>query len=151
MTIFDQAKTNFSAKLPACWSLVLSEHHQQRKHPQHILAESSNYTKCWKYLNNSVQPSQYSDNLSIEIYLNKPIQIGCIQIKLKFNKELTFAYELSVYRQKSIDSTKPSVDSTIDFNLNQKQELIYGPIDIRDFLDPSGTKTYLITLCSQKL
>lgn len=49
---FETAKTNFTAKLPACWQPILSEQHQQRKHPQHILAEQVNLTKSWKYLNN---------------------------------------------------------------------------------------------------
>ncbi|CAF0910527.1 unnamed protein product [Brachionus calyciflorus] len=152
LSLYDTAKANFSAKLPSCWSLVLAEQHQQRKHPQHILAESNNYTKCWKYLNNTVtNPTVSNENLTIEIYLNKPIQIGCIQIKLKFNKELTSPFELSVFRQKRIESGKLNVDSTIDFNLNNKQELIYGPIDIREYVDTSNTKSFLITLCSPKL
>lgn len=109
MTIFDSSKTNFSAKLPACWSLVLAEQQHQRKHPQHILAETANYTKSWKFINNTVLQSQ-SENLTIEIYLNKPIQIGCIQIKLKFNKELNSAHELTILRQKRIDMNSVDTD-----------------------------------------
>lgn len=53
------------------------------------------------------------DNLSIEIYLNKPIQMGCIQIKLKFTKEVNCAHELTIWRQKRIESNH--VDTSIDF------------------------------------
>lgn len=124
MTAFDSVKTNFSAKLPVCWTLVLSEQHQQRKHPQHIHAESVNLTKCWKYLNNvtsnknlndqAFNITNNSDDLNVEFYLNKPTQIGCIQVKLKFNKELVAPYELSLYRQRRPNEAK-NVDSSIDF------------------------------------
>lgn len=49
---YDVAKTNFSAKFPPCWTPVSPEQNQQRKHPQHLLAEAQNYTKSWKYINN---------------------------------------------------------------------------------------------------
>ena len=101
---YDLAKVNFSAKFPINWSPVLSEQHQHLKHPQHIHSESINFTKHWKNMTNSTQavssasklnvsklsyPKTNADDLIVEVYLNKPIQVGCIQIKLKFNKELT--------------------------------------------------------------
>ena len=35
--------------------------------------------------------------------------------------------------------------------MSEKNELIYGPVDVRDFLDQSNLKTYTITICSPKL
>lgn len=44
------------------------------------------------------------EDLNVEIYLNKPIQIGCVQLKLKFSRELlsntTAPYELRLFRPK---------------------------------------------------
>lgn len=39
----------------------------------------------------------------------------------------------------------------IIFSLSEKNELIYGPVDMRDYLDQSNFKTYTMTLCSPKL
>lgn len=35
--------------------------------------------------------------------------------------------------------------------MSEKNELIYGPIDVRDYLDASNFKTYTMTICSPKL
>ena len=95
------------------------------------------------------------EDLTIEINLNKPIQIGCFQLKLKFNKELTKPFEIRLYRQKkTFESTTriKSIDNAIDFfNSNDKQELLFGPVDISEFLDLSCPKTYVITISSDKL
>lgn len=40
------------------------------------------------------------EELNVEIYLNKPVQIGCVQLKLKFNRELSAPYELRLFRPK---------------------------------------------------
>jgi hypothetical protein len=129
---FDNVKTNFSAKLPISWTPILSDQHQQSKHPQHIHSESVNYTKSWKYItntninNNSIRNSKFNneltsanlDDLNVEIYLNKPVQIGCIQLKLKFSKELSGPYELRLFRPKKtneFNSSSKSVHSSIDF------------------------------------
>jgi hypothetical protein len=93
-----------------------------------------NLTKCWKYLthnktnNDNFNPlSSYSssstsssyDDLNIEIYLNKPIQIGCVQLKIKFIKRLSVSsnYELRLFRQnkKSFNEKLNAVDIGIDF------------------------------------
>lgn len=58
------------------------------------------------------------DNFTIEIFLNKPIQVGCIQLKLKFSKELITPLEIRLYKQKKIfDSAKSnkSFDLKYDF------------------------------------
>jgi hypothetical protein len=118
---FEPTKINFSAKFPSCWTPIAPEQHQQRQHPQHMLAESVNHTKTWKYANNcgSTSANTIHDDVLIEIYLNKPIHIGYIQIKLKFNKEINFPYELRLFRQKrtseSFILTAANVDSKIDF------------------------------------
>lgn len=87
--------------------------------------------------------------------MNKPIQIGCFQIKLKFNKELTSPFEIRLYKQKKQfekHSAIKSCDNKIDFfNLNDKYELLFGPVDISEFLDLSCSKTYAITISSDKL
>lgn len=137
---FDSAKTNFSAKLPISWTPILSDQHQQSKHPQHIHSESINLTKGWKFISSSTNPSSsnannnnnnnnnfitsnsYSsnnnnngnkfnrnddlDDLNVEIYINKPIQIGCLQLKLKFHKELSAPYELRLFRPKKNNEFK---------------------------------------------
>jgi hypothetical protein len=58
------------------------------------------------------------DDLNVEIYLNKPAQIGCIQLKLKFNRELDSPYELTLLTSRkfseSITSSK-AIGSTVDF------------------------------------
>lgn len=100
----------------------------------------------------SSSTSSAHDDILIEIYLNKPIQIGCIQLKLKFNKELNCPFELRLFRQKKlIDDDSNNVDSTIDFNLNNKYDVLFGPIDIRDYLDLTFKRTCVITICSNKL
>jgi hypothetical protein len=49
------------------------------------------------------------DNFTVEIFLNKPIQVGCIQLKLKFSKELVTPLEVRLYKQKkTFDTTKSS-------------------------------------------
>jgi hypothetical protein len=63
------------------------------------------------------------DNFMIEIYLNKPIQIGCFQVKLRFNRDLTTPYELRLFKQKKHFDTNgfgagiqpTNVDNKIDF------------------------------------
>jgi hypothetical protein len=85
-----------------------------------MLAEPTNHTKSWKYTNSSSSSNSNSnllhDDILIEIYLNKPIHIGCMQIKLKFNKELNIPYELRLFRQrKPTESQINNVDSKIDF------------------------------------
>ena len=125
---FDTAKLNFSAKLPFCWTPILSEQHSQRKHPQHIHAESMNLTKSWRYMNNNGNgnngsdqqtmfgPKMNKDDLNIELYLNKPAQIGCIQLRLKFNKEIDAPYELMLLTsRKYTESNTKSIGSTVDF------------------------------------
>jgi len=96
-----------------------------------------------------------NSTFTIEIYLNKPIQIGCFQLKLKFNKELTSPFELTLYKQKKQFETKSirqNIDSQIDFfNTTDKYELLYGPVDISEFLDLTCSKTYSITIASDKL
>lgn len=141
---------------------MLNEQHQQRKHPQHIHAESINFTKCWKYVsstngagNSGLNSNGQPEDLNIEIYANKPLQIGAIQLKLKFNKWLSVGtnYELKLYRQRRAGGVEKeqSVDSVIDFNLDNRRELIYGPVNIRDYLDLTNSKTYTITICSSQL
>lgn len=87
--------------------------------------------------------------------MNKPIQIGCFQLKLKFNKELTKPFEIRLYKQKkNFEKTTKvkSIENTIDFfNSHDKQELLFGPVDISEFLDLSNPKTYVITISSDKL
>jgi hypothetical protein len=54
----------------------------------------------------------------VELYLNKPIQIGCIQIRLKFSKELTAPFELRLYQQSALAEstlTDAEVESKINF------------------------------------
>ena len=160
---YDQTKVNFSAKFPINWSPILSEQHQHLKHPQHIHSESINYTKHWKNMtpitSSACNPKKSFDDLTIEIYLNKPIQIGCIQIKLKFNKELTATtgpFELTLTRPAASTTPNSTVDSQVDFNLaknttTRTDEILFGPIDVREFLDVSSAKTYTITICSPKL
>lgn len=122
---FDSTKTNFSAKLPISWTPILSDQQQQSKHPQHIHSESVNLSKSWKFINmmgtsgaqmksssrgaggvtssTSSYTSSGIEDLNVEIYLNKPVQIGCIQLKLKFSRELTNGttpYELRLFRPK---------------------------------------------------
>ena len=90
-----------------------------------MLAEPVNHTKSWKYANNCGSSSTASchDDVLIEIYLNKPIHIGCMQIKLKFNKELNMPYELRLFRQRKTNESlahtiqTKTVDSKIDFKL----------------------------------
>jgi hypothetical protein len=71
------------------------------------------------------------DVLSVEIFLNKPIQVGCIQVKLKFSKELTAAtssFEMTLSRPKNTNNNNssssigngPPVDSQVNFNLTAK-------------------------------
>ena len=55
------------------------------------------------------------ENSTIEIYLNKPMQIGCFQVKLKFNKELASPFELRLFKQKKNFDTNKGVDNKIDF------------------------------------
>ena len=177
---FDTAKVNFSAKFPVNWTPVLNEQHQQRKHPQHIHAESVNFTKCWKHnvsanggsgaatttINNASsmlfpgQQQQLFDDFNIEIYLNKPVQIACIQLKVKFSKWLSINsnYELRLFKQNKLanngglnSADLQSVDNGIDFNLKSRHELIFGPVNLRDYLDLTNSKTYMITICSSKL
>ena len=129
---FDNSKTNFSTKLPSNWTPILSDQQQQSKHPQHIHSESVNLTKSWKYINigstNGVNTGAKSsksqsidgiktEDLNVEIYLNKPIQVGCIQLKLKFSRELTGPYELRLFRPKKSNeyNHSKSVHSTVDF------------------------------------
>lgn len=129
---FDTAKTNFSAKLPTSWTPILSDQQQQSKHPQHIHSESVNLTKSWKFINTSSgvtvaaaaaaaksRIADKHDDLNVEIYLNKPVQVGCIQLKLKFSRELVAPYELRLFRPKksneSSNTTSKPVHSTIDF------------------------------------
>ena len=107
----------------------------------------------------SSSQTNFSD-FTIEIYLNKPIQIGCIQLKLKFSKDLTQPLELRLFKQKRLfespGGTFPSKmaadsaskSSAIDSN---KHELLFGPADVRDYLDLSWTRTYYVTICSSKL
>ena len=150
---FDAAKVNFSAKFPINWSPILSEQHQHLKHPQHIHSESINYTKHWKNMinvantngSNAASTSKSASSLSyprlsvgaasskiadsdltVEIYLNKPIQIGCIQIKLKFGKELTSAYELTL--------TKPQTNADAEYaSANQRSNTVSGNANILYF------------------
>ena len=74
-------------------------------------------------------------------------------MKLKFNKELTTPIEIRLYKQKkSQPSTSGAIDKKIDFfNVSDKHELLYGPVDISEFLDLSCSKTYAITISSDKL
>lgn len=96
-----------------------------------------------------------NENYTIEVYLNKPIQIGCFQVKLKFNKELTTPIEIRLYKQKKNQTPSMSssaCDKKIDFfSPTDKYELLYGPVDISEFLDLSCSKTYAITISSDKL
>lgn len=125
LTSFDNTKTNFSAKLPICWTPILSDQQQQSKHPQHIHSESVNLTKSWKFINIAGNPLKSRsptnpnlEDLNVEIYLNKPVQVGCIQLKLKFSRDLAAPYELRLFRPKKSNefsvASKP-VHSTIDF------------------------------------
>ena len=114
---FEATKLNFTAKFPACWTPISSEQHQQRKHPQHLLSEPINFTKSWKFTSSST--NSLHDDVLIEIYLNKAIHIGCMQIKIKFNKELNIPYELRLFRQRKTSEpmaqANSNVDSKIDF------------------------------------
>ena len=96
-----------------------------------------------------------NDELNIELYLNKPVQIGCIQIKLKFNKEIDCPLELTLLNPNSSlghSSNPKNIDAIVDFNLpTAKQDALFGPVDVREFLDLTCTKTYKITICSSKL
>ena len=148
LTYFESSKMSFSAKLPPGWAPILADQNQQRKHPQHLLAETVNHTKSWRYITKNIKylfqilrscrqffcfsfnefvlfliksstsPETGLDSFTAEIYLNKPVQVGCVQIKLKFNKELNCSYELRLYKQKKspdgLSATK-SVDSKVDF------------------------------------
>jgi hypothetical protein len=52
---FETSKINFSAKLPAGWTPILSDQNLQRKHPQHIHGETNNYSKSWRYVNKNTK------------------------------------------------------------------------------------------------
>jgi hypothetical protein len=60
-----------------------------------------------------------SEDVNIEIYLNKPFQIGSIQLKIKFSKELSFPVEIRLYKQKmnseSMNVNGFGADNKIDF------------------------------------
>ena len=58
------------------------------------------------------------DNFTVEIFLNKPIQVGCIQLKLKFNKELVTPLEIRLFKQKKnfeIGKSSKNFDKKNDF------------------------------------
>ena len=58
------------------------------------------------------------DNFTAEIFLNKPIQVGCIQLKLKFNKELVTPLEIRLFKQKKnfeIGKSSKNFDTKNDF------------------------------------
>jgi hypothetical protein len=58
------------------------------------------------------------DNFTVEIFLNKPIQVGCIQLKLKFNKELVTPLEIRLFKQKKnfeIGKSSKNFDTKNDF------------------------------------
>jgi hypothetical protein len=58
------------------------------------------------------------DNFTVEIFLNKPIQVGCIQLKLKFNKELVTPLEIRLFKQKKnfeMGKSSKNFDTKNDF------------------------------------
>jgi hypothetical protein len=172
---FDQAKTSFTARFPSPWKPLMPEQNELRKHPQHILADAQNLTKSWKYVHDTGGSNKANDNILIEIYLNKPIQIACIQIQLKFNRDLQSQYELCLLKKKAYEAQN-NVDSPIDFkyaytySINESLlvcltsdgffisslktsalDTVFGPIDLRDYLDTGGTHTCTLTICSDKI
>ena len=44
-----------------------------------------------------------------------------------------------------------ALENDLHLSLNEENVLLFGPVDVREFLDLSCSKTYVITLCSSKL
>ncbi len=66
------------------------------------------------------------DNFTVEIFLNKPIQVGCIQLKLKFSKELVTPLEVRLYKQKkTFDTEKSSKSLDLDHILFVNSDSLY--------------------------
>ena len=103
----------------------------------------------------SQQATTITSDLNVEVYVNKPIQLGCIQLELKLAHELD---PFSTHTLSVLDSAKgqhrhsssTASSSSATCSMGDDEHYLYGPCDLAEFVDASRTNTYVITICSSR-